>query len=86
MILDYCKLSHLPFMLDGVVSVATYDKGIDALHRYLEWGFANGLQRNELLFLDGSMISKFEPRVRCMSAIYCTRDASVNYGAITRHL
>ena len=86
MILDYCKLSHLPFRLDGVISVATYDKGIDALHKYLEWGFANGLQRDELLFLDGNMISKFEPRVKCLSAIYCTRDASVNYGAITRQL
>jgi (S)-2-hydroxyglutarate dehydrogenase len=86
MVLDYCKLSHLPFIPDGVISVATHDKGIDALHKYLEWGFENGLQRNELLFLDGSMISKFEPRVRCISAIYCTRDASVNYGAITRQL
>lgn len=86
MLFDYCKSSSLPFRLDGVLSVATYDKGIDALHKYLEWGFKNGLQNNELFLLDNDSISKVEPNVKCMAALYCSRDGSVNYGAITRQL
>lgn len=86
MLLDYCKLSALPFRLDGVISVATYDKGIDTLDKYLEWGLANGLDKDELFILDRNQILKLEPNVKCMAAIYCSRDGSVNYGAIARQL
>jgi (S)-2-hydroxyglutarate dehydrogenase len=44
MLKEYCSLKSLPFKQDGVLEVATYDKGIDRLCKYLEWGYSNGLQ------------------------------------------
>jgi L-2-hydroxyglutarate oxidase len=86
MLREYCGMFALPFKLDGVISVATHEKGIDILHKYLEWGSANGLQGDELFLIDSNEISKIEPNVKCLSAIYCSRDASVNYGTIAKHL
>jgi (S)-2-hydroxyglutarate dehydrogenase len=86
MLKEYCKLRSLPFKQDGVLQVATYDKGIDRLHRYMEWGYSNGLQKNELRFMDKREVSELEPHIKCLSAIYCLKDASVDYGMITREL
>jgi len=37
MLKEYCILKSLPFKQDGVLEVATHDKGIDMLNKYLEW-------------------------------------------------
>lgn len=86
MLKEYCNLKSLPFKQDGVLQVATYDKGIDRLHRYMEWGYSNGLQNNELRFLDRTEVNELEPHIKCLSAIYCLKDGSVDYGMITREL
>lgn len=86
MLKKYCNLKSLPFKQDGVLQVATYDKGIDRLHRYMEWGYSNGLEKNELKLLDRRDVSEFEPHIKCLSAIYCSKDGSVDYGMITREL
>jgi (S)-2-hydroxyglutarate dehydrogenase len=54
MLKEYCNSKSLPFKQDGVLHVATYDKGIDRLHRNMDCGYSNGLQKNELKFLDKS--------------------------------
>ena len=79
----YSSHNRMPFRRDGVLEVALNDKGIDRLYKYMEWGIANGLTKNELLLLDKNEVAKIEPNVRCVSAIYCSKDASVNYGAFT---
>jgi L-2-hydroxyglutarate oxidase len=86
MLKEYCNLKSLPFKQDGVLQVATYDKGIDRLLRYMEWGYSNGLEKNELRFLDKREVSQLEPNIKCLSAIYCLKDGSVDYGMITREL
>ena len=43
MLKEYCSLKSLPFKQDGVLEVATYEKALDRLHKYLEWGYSNGL-------------------------------------------
>ncbi len=86
MLREYCGIFALPFKQDGVMSVATYEKGIDVLHKYLKWGTSNGLQSDELFLIDNNTLSKIEPNIKCLSAIYCSRDASVNYGTIARHI
>jgi (S)-2-hydroxyglutarate dehydrogenase len=86
MLKEYCTQRSLPFKQDGVLEVATYDKGIDVLHKYIEWGYSNGLQKSELKFLEKEEVIKMEPKVKCLSAIYCLKDGSVVYGAITRQL
>jgi L-2-hydroxyglutarate oxidase len=79
----YSSHKRMPFRRDGVLEVALNDKGIDRLYKYMEWGIANGLTKNELQLLDKNEVAKIEPNVRCVSAIYCSKDASVNYGAFT---
>src|SRR5581483_9666712 len=86
MLKTYCSLKSLPFKQDGVLEVATYDKGIDRLQKYMNWGFANGLSKDELRFLQKDEVAGFEPNVKCLGAIYCSRDGSVDYGAITQNL
>ena len=86
MLKEYCNLKSLPFKQDGVLQVATYDKGIDRLHKYIEWGYSNGLQKDELKFLDKREVFDFEPHVKCLSAIYCSKDGSVDYEVITKEL
>lgn len=78
----YSEHKGLPFKRDGVLEVALDDKGIDRLRKYMEWGEANGLARSELQLLDKNEVAVMEPNVRCSSAIYCSKDASVNYGAL----
>jgi L-2-hydroxyglutarate oxidase len=86
MLKEYCKIKSLPFKEDGVLEVATYDKAIDELHKYVEWGYSNGLKKDELKFLEKDDVSRIEPNVKCLSAIYCSKDGSVDYGAISRKL
>lgn len=82
----YAREKRLPFVRDGVLEVATDDKGIERLHKYIGWGEANGLERHELRFLDKKQVAEMEPNVRCESAIYCSKDASVDYGTFARAL
>jgi (S)-2-hydroxyglutarate dehydrogenase len=86
MLSDYCQSRHLPFVKDGILEVATDQNGIAHLERYLEWGYSNGLTQRELRYLDKKDVAALEPNVRCTGAVHCTKDASVNYGEITRSL
>jgi len=47
----YSSHKRMPFRRDGVLEVALNDKGIDRLYKYMEWGMANGLTKNELQLL-----------------------------------
>jgi L-2-hydroxyglutarate oxidase len=86
MLKEYCNLKSLPFKQDGVLEVATYDKAIDRLHKYLEWGYSNGLQQNEIQFLEKDEVQNLEPNVRCLAGIYCSKDGSIDYGVVTKQL
>jgi (S)-2-hydroxyglutarate dehydrogenase len=86
MLKEYCSLKSLPFKQDGVLEVATCDKAIDRLHTYLEWGYSNGLQKNEMQFLEKDGVQNLEPNVRCLAGIYCSKDGSIDYGVVTKEL
>jgi (S)-2-hydroxyglutarate dehydrogenase len=86
MLKEYCSLKSLPFKQDGVLEVATHDKAIDRLHKYLEWGYSNGLQENEIQFLEKDEVQNLEPNVRCLAGIHCLRDGSIDYGVVTKEL
>jgi L-2-hydroxyglutarate oxidase len=79
----YSSHKGMLFKRDGVLEVALDDNGIDQLCKYMKWGEANGLTKDELQLLDKNEVARMEPNVRCASAIYCSKDASVNYGAFT---
>lgn len=80
---EFAENKKLVFKRDGVLEVALDDKGIARLHEYVEWGQANGLEKSELKLLDGNEVAEFEPNVRCASALYCSKDASVDYGELS---
>jgi L-2-hydroxyglutarate oxidase len=86
MLMEYTQSKHLPFVKDGIMEVATNEKGADHLYEFLDWGYSNGLTDRELKLLDKREVAEIEPNVNCIAAIHCTKDASVDYGAITNRL
>src|SRR5919197_2724044 len=83
----YSNCKQLFFKQDGVLEVAVDQKGIDRLQKYREWGEANGLRpEDEIRMLEGTDVRKIEPSVRCTAGLYCSRDASTDYGCLTRSL
>jgi L-2-hydroxyglutarate oxidase len=82
----YSKQKNLTFKKDGVLEIALDEPGIKRLEKYMSWGEQNGLEKNDLVLLDGADVKKQEPEVACQKAIFCKRDASVDYGILTRHV
>jgi L-2-hydroxyglutarate oxidase len=83
----YSHYKKILFKQDGVLEVANDQLSIDRLHKYMEWGEANGLRReHDFKFLDRNETKAIEPNVHCSSAIYCSKDASVDYGSLTKNL
>jgi L-2-hydroxyglutarate oxidase len=83
---DYAKQKNLEFKQDGVLEVALDEPGIQRLEKYMSWGEQNGLQKDEISLLDSSEVKKLEPEVRCQKAIFCKKDASVDYGILTENV
>jgi len=83
---EYCRLKKIPFKDDGIIEVATNNEGIKTIYRHLEWGIRNGLDKKDIEILDKKDIENIEPNVKCQTALLCNRDASVDYGEITRAL
>ena len=83
---EYARLRGLDFRQDGVLEVALDERGARVLEKYREWGLDNGLAEEDLEALDARAAKKREPAVRCFSALFCSRDGSVDYGALARAL
>ncbi|HEX5358442.1 MAG TPA: FAD-dependent oxidoreductase [Candidatus Nitrosotalea sp.] len=82
----YSKQKNLPFKKDGVLEVALDEPGIKRLEKYMSWGEQNGLQKDDIVLLDGPDVKKQEPEVSCQKAIFCKKDASVDYGILTKNI
>ncbi len=82
----YAKQKGLPFKKDGVLEVSLDEQGTKRLEKYVSWGEQNGLKKDEIKLLDSSEVSRQEPEVYCQKAIFCTKDASVDYGKFTASL
>jgi len=83
----YSDLRQVLFNRDGVMEVAVNQAGIDRLQKYMEWGIENGLlPEKEIKILQKEDVKKMEPSVNCHAALYCSRDASVDFGLLTRNL
>ncbi len=83
---NYSKQKNLQFKKDGVLEVALDEPGIKRLEKYMIWGEKNGLHQDEIMLLDGEDVKKQEPEVRCQKAIFCKKDASVDYGILTGNI
>jgi L-2-hydroxyglutarate oxidase len=83
----YSSRKQILFKQDGVLEVAIDQRSIDHLQKYMEWGEANGLRpKEEIKLLEKSDVKKLEPSVHCNAGLYCSRDASADYGCLTRSL
>jgi L-2-hydroxyglutarate oxidase len=83
----YSNRKQVLFKQDGVLEVAVDQSGIDRLQKYMEWGEANGLRpKEEIKLLEKNDVKKLEPSVHCNAGLYCSRDASADYGCLTRGL
>ena len=82
----YSNQKKIQFKQDGVLEIAKQDKDVKILKKYVEWGIRNGLEENDILFLNEQQTKAIEPNVRCNGSIYCKRDASVDYGLLTTTL
>lgn len=80
---EYAKSHGLQFKPDGVAEVALEPHQISVLEKYYNWGLRNGLSESDMQIYDASF-TKVEPEVTCEGALVCSRDASVDYAALTR--
>lgn len=86
MLETYTKLENLPFKKDGVIEVALDKTSTKTLEKYLKWGKQNGLEEKDIEIFDKKGIKKIEPEINCELALYCYKDASTDYGKITKSL
>ena len=83
---EYAKLKKLPFKKDGVIEVATDQKGIKVLEKYLKWGKQNGLEDIDIKLLNKEELKKIEPEIKCESALCVYKDASTDYLSFTNSI
>lgn len=76
----------LPWSQVGTLKVATEDKDLEILEKYLRWGAENGMDVEEMELLSGSEVSKIEPEVRCPGALLIKSEASVDYASYSEKL
>ncbi len=82
----YARIKNLPFKEDGIVEVASDQRGTDVLKKYMRWAKVNGLSEDDIEFLDKNEMKNREPQIQCENAIFCSRDGSVDYGKLTHAL
>lgn len=83
----YSDIKQIRFVQDGVLEVAVDQRGIDMLRKYKQWAVDNGIQpEEEIKILEKSDVKNMEPSVDCHAGLYCSRDASTDYGTLTRSL
>lgn len=80
---EYAKLRDLPFKKDGVIEIASDQKGIKVLEKYLKWGKENGLEDNDIKLMNKEELKKIEPEIKCESALCVFKDASTDYSILT---
>ena len=70
----------------GTIEVALDERQHRTLEKYLEWGIKNGVPENELSLLDFNQLRQKEKNLDCYSGLFCSRDVSTNYNALTNNL
>jgi L-2-hydroxyglutarate oxidase len=81
---NYAKEKGLPWNQVGTLEVAIHDdQDVETLRKYEKWGIKNGMDENELVFLDRKGVKELEPGVKCRAALYCKTDTAVYFPAFT---
>ena len=80
---DYAQTKKLPWKEIGTLEVATREKEVEHLKKYMDWSLQNGMGKEEVEYLSGEQVRKLEPNVHCLAAVWVKTDTSVNYRAFT---
>ena len=83
---SFAEKRGLGWKMVGTLEVALDEDQHKSLEKYMTWGVQNGISENDLELLDRNDVLQKEPNVSCHSAIFCKRDAVVDYGVLTREL
>lgn len=82
----YAAERRLPWLPVSTFEVATHEGDVGRLEKYLQWGFANGMEADELQLLTPEDVRRYEPNIRCRGAIWSKTDTAVDYHAFTESL
>lgn len=82
----FSKIYGLPWVERGTLKVAVDERDLGVLDKYIKWGEENGMNRGEFVLLDSREVSRIEPEVRCLGALFIRSEASVDYAAYTKKL
>jgi len=83
---NYAKNHSIPWKGTGTIELALDESQHHTIEKYLKWGNQNGIPESDLELLDSNQITQKEPNIKCDSGIYCKRDASTDYGSLTKQL
>ena len=78
--------NKLPWEKTGLLELAIKKEQDATLEKYSKWAVENGIPSEEIQLLDAPQIKKMEPNIRCHSALYCPREVSTDFGALTRSI
>lgn len=80
---DYARAKNLPWKEVGTLEVATREREIEHLKKYVDWSLQNGMAKGEVEFLGPREVRKLEPCVECLGAVWVKTDTSVSFSAFT---
>ena len=83
---SFAKRSGIPWRNTGTMEVSMNESQHETLEKYTRWGLENGLSDEEITLLDSRGVAEVESQIRCYSGLFCRRDASTEYGMLTRAL
>ncbi len=67
----------------GTLEVANIDSDISVLEKFRGWSTLNGILDEEIDILDSKEVSRVEPMVSCMGALFSKTDVSVSFKEFT---
>ena len=73
----------IPWVQGGTIEIALDEEQHKTLEKYMVLGKENGLTEEDISILDSNELKKKEPNLTCHSGLYCTKEASTNYGMLT---
>jgi len=75
--------NNIPWVQGGTIEIALDEEQHKTLEKYMVLGKENGLTEEDISILDSNELKKKEPNLTCHSGLYCTKEASTNYGMLT---
>ncbi len=76
--------NKLPWKKTGLLELAVKSEQDATLEKYQKWAIKNGIPEEQIQLFDAQQIKKIEPNIQCHSALYCPREVSTDFGALTR--